>query len=366
LVEPTIWHLKPHTKAKHEILKKYLAAWFPILSSYSGRIVYIDGFAGPGIYSDGEEGSPLIAIRTAYEHMLKGKFREIAFLFIEKRPDRADKLDEVLKEKFPDLPNDKIKYFIESEEFGESLKSKLDALEKEGQRLAPTFAFIDPFGYTGFSMELLERIMSHKKCEVFITFMSGFMKRFLDEGKEESLNALFNTNKWENIREKSGYRDEPLLELYEKQLKECCNVKYVKNFKMINKFNQVIYHLIFCTNSLKGLEEMKKAMWNVDRTGEYKFSDRWDQTQTYIFDFQDEAHWIPNAAEQVYDKFKGTSVSVEDVSEYVIANTNYIFIKAILRYIEDNNPERINSVQVESGRKRRKRTFPPGCIIHFN
>ena len=44
----TLWELDPHTKAKHEILGRTLRAWFPILGNYNRRIVYIDGFSGPG------------------------------------------------------------------------------------------------------------------------------------------------------------------------------------------------------------------------------------------------------------------------------------------------------------------------------
>ena len=44
----TLWEADLHTKAKHEILGRYLAAWFPILSAYHSRIVYIDGFSGLG------------------------------------------------------------------------------------------------------------------------------------------------------------------------------------------------------------------------------------------------------------------------------------------------------------------------------
>jgi three-Cys-motif partner protein len=63
---PTIWSITPHTQAKHAILKRYLDAWFPILSRQAAilnrkfgtvngrRILYIDGFAGPGIYTGGE------------------------------------------------------------------------------------------------------------------------------------------------------------------------------------------------------------------------------------------------------------------------------------------------------------------------
>ena len=44
----SLWDIEPHTKAKHEILERYLDAWFPILATYNQRIIYLDGFCGPG------------------------------------------------------------------------------------------------------------------------------------------------------------------------------------------------------------------------------------------------------------------------------------------------------------------------------
>ncbi|MGC1375672.1 MAG: three-Cys-motif partner protein TcmP, partial [Anaerolineales bacterium] len=66
----TLWEIEPHTKAKHEILRKYLGAWFPILGSKNARIVYIDGFCGPGKYIGGEEGSPIIALHEAIKQAI--------------------------------------------------------------------------------------------------------------------------------------------------------------------------------------------------------------------------------------------------------------------------------------------------------
>jgi len=54
--------MEPHTEAKHDILERYLERWFPILSSHGGRLAYIDGFAGPGVYSAEERGSPILAL----------------------------------------------------------------------------------------------------------------------------------------------------------------------------------------------------------------------------------------------------------------------------------------------------------------
>jgi len=65
----TIWEMQPHTRAKHAILRQYLQAWISILTQGGfPNILYIDGFAGPGRYAGGEDGSPIIAIKSALEH----------------------------------------------------------------------------------------------------------------------------------------------------------------------------------------------------------------------------------------------------------------------------------------------------------
>lgn len=359
-IEETVWTLDPHTAAKHEILRNYLAGWFPILGKVAGRIVYIDGFSGPGIYSKGEEGSPIIALRTACEHILRSQFKEIVFLFIESREDRANKLSKVLKEKLPDIPP-YIKYEVISGDFEATISPLLDGLEKDGKNLAPAFAFIDPFGYTGFSMSLLKRMLSYPRCEVFITFMSGFIKRFLDETKEDALDDLFGTPEWRKIRSVEGYRDDALLKLYKNQLKKICGVKYVKSFEIIGEQGVTIYHLIFCTNHIKGLEVMKTAMWKVDERGQYKFSDRLGAAQTFIFNYSDPTFWIPRAAKMVCERFQGRIVPIEDVREYVITETDFLYRSAIMKYIEDHYHGKII---VEN--RLRKGSFPDGCVITFN
>jgi hypothetical protein len=67
----TIWKLDPHTVAKHEILRRYLQRWFPILESSHSKVIYIDGFCGPGRYEDGEQGSPLVVLDLAVNHAKK-------------------------------------------------------------------------------------------------------------------------------------------------------------------------------------------------------------------------------------------------------------------------------------------------------
>jgi len=94
----TVWELEPHTRAKHEILRRYLQAWIPILSQGGFKnILYIDGFAGPGRYAGGEDGSPIIAVKSALDHAARIK-GNVFFLFVEEKRDRADVLQQCLDE----------------------------------------------------------------------------------------------------------------------------------------------------------------------------------------------------------------------------------------------------------------------------
>ena len=89
----TIWELKPHSLGKHRVLREYLKAWLPILGQTQGRIIFLDGFAGPGEYERGEKGSPIIALNAFLEHSARNKMTaEVKFVFIEKHEGRAEHL----------------------------------------------------------------------------------------------------------------------------------------------------------------------------------------------------------------------------------------------------------------------------------
>lgn len=360
-ITTTKWPIDPHTQAKHQILEEYLKKWFPILSSTADRVIFLDGFAGPGIYSKGEDGSPVIAIRTAVEHKLAERFKKIIFWFIEKEKDRAQILSEVLKDRFPSLPKN-IQYEVEKSEFAPSLEKTLDSIEKEGAKLAPTLAFIDPFGFSGMPMHLILRILGYARCEVLITFMSRFILRFNDERREDALDELYGNGDWRAVRqiEDPDERRRFVVDLYVRQLREHGGAKYYRTFEMVGQDNTILYHLVFATKSLTGLKAMKEAMMKVDRRGSFRFSDRTDPKQTFLVDYNDPNNWILKAAELVFAKFTGKTVPLDDVEEFVLVETSFVFRKSILQSLEKNG--KISDVQ---GRNRLG-AFTDGCIIRFS
>ena len=334
------------------------------MSTHSGRIIYLDGFAGPGIYSGGEDGSPVIALETAVNHFLAQKLTktEILFFFIEQDKARAQKLKDVLAKRFPKLPPN-IKYIVEGAEFAPTFKQTLDTLDQQGGKLAPTFAFIDPFGFSGMPMELIARLLNCKKCEVLITFMASFVRRFNDDARENALNELYATEEWKKLREivDPDERLKLVVKLYESQLIKLGGADYVKSFGMIGPGNQIIYYLVFATKHLKGLEVMKDAMWSVDPTGSYKFSDVTGFNQSLLMDFQSEPLWVEGAAKLVYNKFKGKTVNERIIRRFVVAETQYRYRKTILQSLEKSDPPLITEVFP----RQRVFTHPDGCSITF-
>lgn len=156
----TLWEIEPHTKAKHEILERYLGAWFGIMGRTNPRILFVDGFCGPGKYIGGEIGSPLLALRVAKEHNEKKNIQEAFFIFIDQRKDRIDFLKkEILVMGVPR----NFHVFTEVNEFDGTLTSILDKMDKSGEYLLPAFVFIDPFGFKGSPFTLVKRLLANKK-----------------------------------------------------------------------------------------------------------------------------------------------------------------------------------------------------------
>ena len=318
-----IWQLDPHTHAKHEILRRYLEAWLPIMTAYNGRVVFLDGFAGPGEYAGGELGSPLIAIDTFLRHRHPRPGAEVTFLFIEKNADRCQHLQVLLATR--SLPSS-AKCHVFCGEFDEHLTSLLQMLEENSLRLAPTFAFVDPFGYSATPMQTIARLMKHDKCEVLITFMHEEVNRFLsfqNAANEAHYDNLFGTQEWREIINQQltpGERERHVHDLYQGQLSTVGGARFVRSFRMRNKQNRTDYFLFFGTKSLKGLDKMKQVMWRVDPSGAYDFSDLTNPDQQVLFASEPD---YPTLEAMIANRFRGHIVSVGEIETYVIAETPF-------------------------------------------
>ena len=105
----TLWPCDEQTEGKHVVLRSYLDGWFPILGRWNGRLLFVDGFAGPGEYTGGEPGSPLVALDCIRHHKQSGRLSniEVVCLFIESDPARAGHLEGLLAAQ-PAIPDTQV------------------------------------------------------------------------------------------------------------------------------------------------------------------------------------------------------------------------------------------------------------------
>jgi three-Cys-motif partner protein len=356
----TLWQIEPHTSAKHQILRKYLDAWLPILGKYNKRIVYIDGFAGPGQYTGGEPGSPIIALEAASTHRAK-LGGELVFWFIEERPDRVAHLKSRIATLL--LPSN---CTVRSEEgtFAEKLTALLDGLDAEGGRIAPTFALIDPFGFAGIPYTLVKRLFQKNRCEVLVTFMVDSITRWLthpDDAIRAHITETFGTDEAVKIAFGTGDRADALKNLYQRQLQQVA--RFVRYFEMRDRDNRVVYYLFFASNNPLGHLKMKEAMWKVDPMGDFTFSDATDPSQSLLFN---EPSFSP-LTEALVTSFRGKGqVIVERVETFVHDDTAYLrkHMGEVLLQLETGGKLAVAENKTD-GKKRRAKSFPNEALVTF-
>ena len=356
----TIWEIEPHTQAKHEILRRYLGAWFPILNRYHSRIVYIDGFSGPGRYKGGEPGSPLVALEVARTHRttLQG---ELTFIFIDERSDRVAHLTQELAA--ISIPTH-FSVVAETGVFHEKLSGILDGLEADDRRLAPAFAFIDPFGFKGIPFSLVDRLLRRPNTEAFITFMVDPINRFIEHPNAKvagHIADIFGSPEVLDAARGPGDRAESLRMLYQRRLQSVA--KFVRYFEMRDRDDRIIYYLFFATNHRLGDIKMKEAFWKVDPDGRFRFSDATNPNQLVMFQ-SDPSLTLTGTLHQMY---RSQTVPVEQVKRFVEDNTPFLakHLGSALKILETNGEITVERLK-RDGKIRRANTFPDDVIVTFS
>ena len=325
--DDTFWEADRHTLAKHAILRKYLQAWMPILSGQSARIrggskrvLYLDGFAGPGRYLGGEPGSPLIALDVALTHARDFPV-PVRLAFIEKNPARCNALRALIERRQGEI-DESHKVEVRSPICGDcsaELDKVLDQYQADGREFGPALVFFDQFGYSQVPMELIRRVMLRQTCESLLFFNWRDLNRFItDPQKAAGISRAFGTTSWRTaIHEPPRKREALLLRCYIRSLRENGRVKYSCHFAMYDSSERLLSWLVFCSNHLEGLRQMKRSMWSVDETGAFKFFDSRDPNQLQLLEGFDDT-WLAHAIRR---EFAGREVSMPEVSHFVLTET---------------------------------------------
>ena len=319
------WDLAPHTAAKLDILGAYLRAWFPIISRGQNfdRIIYIDGFAGPGRYKQGEDGSPIIALKAALGALSGPIQKPFEFHFVERKRRVAAALKaniEQLKQHRNIPPNIEI-HVHECQTFAQAYNQHIRGRLRAHAR-APAFALVDPFGWTGIPMTILSELMKRPSTEILVNFMFEEINRFINHPEQgQNFDALFACSEWRGAYDLSSItRKKFIHDLYRDQLRSAAGARYVRSFEMRNGRNVSDYFLYFASNNILGLAKMKEAMWKVDPGGGFIFSDATNFDQAVLFQPEPDRHALRRL---IAERFASRRATVLQVENFVVEDTPF-------------------------------------------
>ncbi|HJX66682.1 MAG TPA: three-Cys-motif partner protein TcmP [Polyangia bacterium] len=248
------------SQVKARIVQKYFWAWAKVIMPHAsgGRIAYLDLFAGPGRYQDGTASTPLLILQEAI------KDPKMSQMLVTEFNDRDANNSQSLETAIKALPGiERLRYqpVVRNHEVGETIVKQF-----EGKRLVPSLIFVDPWGYKGLSLRLVNAVMKDWACECIFFFNYNRINAGLSNPMvEEHMAALFGDRALALRQKLEGMaprdRELTIVEELTKALQGMGDRRHVLPFVFKNEAGtRTSHHLFFVTKHLRGYEIMKDVM----------------------------------------------------------------------------------------------------------
>lgn len=267
MTEESNYQGREQSLVKHLILQRYLRRFAFIIGSWAESITYIDCFAGPWLSRSDRFEDTSFAIATNELRAARNELArirpdatpvELRCFFMEKTKAAYQQLSE-----YAASIND-IEIATREGELEGSIDEILKFVNSAAKKTFP-FVFIDPKGWTGFNLQVIQPLLQLKLGEVLINFMTEHIRRFIDSPHEptrESFVRLFGDG---------SFRDR-LEGLSRHERDEACVTQYMQAVQTTGKFpfasSAVVlhpekarshFHLIYLTRDPRGIEVFKEA-----------------------------------------------------------------------------------------------------------
>lgn len=251
---------KTQSFIKTEILRKYFDVWSKIMVTRNKmtKLNYIDLFSGPGTYEDGSPSTPMhIVTQCINTPVLHDK---MVFLF-------NDKDKSAIQQLYTNLSNIEGIHLLKNEP--KLMQSEVDDTFTETFEkinMAPTFSFVDPFGYKGITKELIFSLIKDfgSDCVLFFNFnrvKMGITNPLVDL----HMKKIFGEETHEYMKQMVVGMDKDLKEPFIIEMLSQSLSNNGKNLILPFKFvsetkNQTSHYIILISKSTVGYQIMKDIM----------------------------------------------------------------------------------------------------------
>ena len=315
------------SQVKAEIVAKYFWAWarviIPSQRKKGNKIAYIDLFAGPGRYKDGTRSTPLLILEKATQD---ADMRDmLVTLFNDKDSNYTQTLSQAIKS-IPNVESLKYRPEVYNEEVGEEIVKLFEQM-----RLVPTLFFVDPWGYKGLSLRLINAVLKNWGCDCIIFFNYNRINMGLhNEAVKEHIDALFGEERGDKLRQKLETltpfeRELTIIEAIVEALKEMGG-QYVLPFRFRNsRGNRTSHHLIFVSKNVVGYGIMKEIMARDSSSTEqgvpsFEYNPA-TRNQSLLFE---RSRPLDDLADMLLDCFAGRTMTMTEIYDQHSVGKRYI------------------------------------------
>ena len=251
------------SKIKSAIVSKYFEAWSNVIMNTQDKrsgyinLAYIDLFAGPGQYRDGTPSTPVQILKKAVaDERLRNR---LVTFFNDADAGAAEALRDVIRQ-IPGIetliiPPD-VRNFEVDQEVAEWLGSR---------PMFPSLVFLDPWGYKGLSLDLVDATTKDWGSDTILFFNYNRVNMALNNpAVVERVEAIFGAEQVGELRQKVeglSSRDRELV-----VIEDLCEVlgrggRYVLHFRFRDeRGTRTTHHLFLVTKHPTGYGIMKDIM----------------------------------------------------------------------------------------------------------
>ncbi|NCR74485.1 MAG: three-Cys-motif partner protein TcmP [Microcystis aeruginosa K13-06] len=360
---------KEQSLIKARIVEKYFWAWAKVIiskvkgSSSVQKIAYVDLFAGAGRYKDGSKSTPVKVLETAIAD--PDMRNMLVSIFNDADVENVNSLQQAI-DSIPGIENLKYRPQISKYEVGEDIVKTFQSM-----KLVPTLLFVDPWGYKGLSLQLVNSVVKDWGCDCIFFFNYNRINMGLNnDAVKEHINALFGQVRADQLRERlktltPQERELTVVEYICEALKEMGR-KYVLPFRFRHEMgNRTSHHLIFVSKHPKGYEIMKEIMAKesseqTQGVPSFEYNPATLQ-QPLLFEL---TRPLDQLESMLLDNFSGKTMTMAEIYDQHHLGKPYIKknYKTALSNLESQGKVTVHSPE---DKKRRKGTFADDLKVTF-
>ena len=356
---------KQQSQVKSTVVAKYFDAWSKIMTStqnrypkYENKIAYIDLFAGPGRYSDGTISTPLLVLRKAIRD--ENLRQSLVTIFNDKDERNTSSLSKAIKE-LSGIETLNYQPQVETQEVGEEIVKMFEEMQ-----LIPTLFFVDPWGYKGLSLRLVNSVVKDWGCDCIFFFNYNRINMDLNNNAvRDHMNALFSKERVDHLRVQLGpftpqKRELTIVETLCQSIRDS-GPDYVLPFRFKDEQgSRTSHHLIFVSKHFKGYEVMKDIMAKESSDAQQGVANfeynPGDAQQPFLFQF---SRPLDELGDMLLKEFAGQTLKMSEI--YKQHNVN-------LPYTKKNYKEVLLQLEREeeiTASNHRRNTFADDVLVTF-